>query len=178
MGKEAFGRLSKELFVRGMTKDAEGVDALFVTRFTYVSSSALDTLRRKLRAAHARYRVVKNSLARRALGGSRFEELKTSIDGQCGLAMTGADATRVSKVLIEFADEYTAFQIDRAYVAGQVFGPEGVKVLAKLPTREELLAKVATGLQSPMRGFVGALSGVLRNLVGVVNEIRKSKESK
>ncbi len=178
MSKEAFGRLSKELFVRGIAQDAEGVDALFVTRFAHISSSAMDALRRKLKAAHAHYRVVKNSLARRALAGSPFEELERSLDGQCGFVMTREDATRVSKVLAEFAEEYAAFEIESAYVAGQVFGREAVKALAKLPAREELLAKVAAGLQSPVRGFVGALSGVLRNLVGVMNEIRKSKESK
>ena len=81
-----------------------------------------------------------------------------------------------AKVIMDFAKEHKQLEVKAGLLRGKVIQPEGVKELADLPPREVLLAQVLGGLQAPIAGLVGVLNGAPRNLVYVLEAIRKQKE--
>lgn len=175
-GKPAFGRLSKDLFSKEIQSDLKGSEYVFVTQFKNVSSNGLSDLRKGLRKNQGKYLVVKNTLGRRVLEALPYKGLSKFVDGQCGIAVTKGDVSKVSKLFVTFAEENAGFKIAAAYVAGQVYAADGVKALASLPSREELLSKMLGSMQTPISSMVNVLSGVLRNFVNVIDQIKKTKE--
>ena len=129
----------------------------------------------KLRGTKARYFVVKNTLGQKALERANLKEMMGHIEGACGIAFASGDPVSPSKVLMDFAKENENFKVQAGYMQGKMMTADQVKVLASLPSREVLLAKVLGGMQAPISGFVNVLSGTLRKLVNVVDAIQKKK---
>ena len=139
--------------------------------------SEADGLRRKIRVAEANYRVVKNTLAQRAVDGSSLEPIKDQFDGVTGVASTADDSVALAKVLHEVGKETGHLLVKAAVIEGAVVLPEQIEELAKLPGRQELLARVAVAAASPMTRLVRVLSAPSRNLAVVVSEGAKKKEA-
>ena len=99
-----------------------------------------------------------------------------NIDGQCGLGISTGEVTAVSKIFVNFSKENETFKFNNLLFDGKLYDTGQIKELAQLPTREELLAMVCGGLNSPIVGFVGVLSALLRNFVNVLDQIRSKKE--
>ena len=146
--------------------------ALYVTDFTGLNVARMTELRRKLRAAGVEYVVVKNTLARRALGGAQAGGLEPHLAGPTALALAGADPAIAAKVLAEFAKEHDKPAIRAGLVDGKTVTAEQVRRLAALPSRPELLAQVGGALQAPLAGLAGALHGVLLTMVGALEALR------
>jgi len=124
--------------------------------------------------------VVKNTLARRALGDAQVEGgggLESHLAGPTGLVLAGADPAAAAKVLADFAREFEKPAIKVGLVDGRAVTPDQVKRLASLPTRVELLAQLGGALQAPMAGLVGALNGVLMNMAGALEALRNQRSS-
>ena len=129
-------------------------------------------LRRDLRAAGVRYMVVKNSLLSRAAEKAGFEDLKNVLAGTTALAVSSDDAIAPAKILNKFAEASKgAFSIKAGFVEGNLIDAAGVTSLAKLPSREELIAKMLGGLNAPISGFVNVLNGNIRGLVIALDQI-------
>ena len=176
MSNKAYGPLVKKLLLGRLEKDATDASQVFVTSFTKISSNGISDLRKRLRTGNTRLRVVKNTVARKALAGAKKEGLSAKLDGQCALGLSMGDVSTVSKILIGFAEENETFRVEGLYLDGQVYGADQIKEFAKLPPRQELLAKVCGGMNAPISGMVNTLSGIMRNMVNVVDQIRKKKE--
>lgn len=176
MSNKSYGPLVKKLMLGSLEKDAAECSQVFVTTFTKLSSNSVSDLRKRLRGGNTRLRVVKNTVARKALAGAKKEALASKVDGQCALGLSMGDVSSVSKILIGFAEENETFRVEGLYLDGQVFGSDQIKELAKLPSRQELLGKVCGGMNAPISGMVNTMAGVLRNMVNVVDQFRKKKE--
>ncbi|HEY6156154.1 MAG TPA: 50S ribosomal protein L10 [Gemmatimonadales bacterium] len=156
---------------------------IYVTDFTGLSVAKLTQLRRRLRQAGTEFVVVKNTLARRALidahmaGNAGGGSLEQHLAGPTGLVLAGADPVAAAKVLADFAKEFEKPAIKAGLVDGKAVTPEQVKRLASLPPRMELLAQLGGTLQAPMAGFVGALNGLLMNVVGALEALRTKRAS-
>jgi large subunit ribosomal protein L10 len=155
---------------------------VYVTDFTGLSVAKLTQLRRRLRQAGTEFVVVKNTLARRALadankGGNGGAGLEQHLAGPTGLVLAGADPVAAAKVLADFAKEFEKPAIKAGLVDGKAVTPEQVKRLASLPSRVELLAQLGGTLQAPMAGLVGALNGLLMNVVGALEALRTTRAS-
>lgn len=174
--KLTYGRTVKELLLNQFGKDLASSDQIFVTTFSKVSSSGMNDLRKRLRVGGAKYRVVKNSLIRKAMSDKPMAALGESADGQCGITLSKGDVTNVSKILVQFAEENEHFKVARLFFDGRLFSDDDIKKLSKLPSRQELVAKVCGGLKSPLYGMVNVLSGTLRQLVTVLDQIKGNKE--
>jgi large subunit ribosomal protein L10 len=154
---------------------------VYVTDFTGLSVAKLTQLRRRLRQAGTEFVVVKNTLARRALadahmgGNGGGGGLEQHLAGPTGLVLAGADPVAAAKVLADFAREFEKPAIKAGLVDGKAVTPEQVKRLASLPSRVELLAQLGGTLQAPMAGFVGALNGLLMNVVGALEALRTTR---
>jgi Ribosomal protein L10 len=133
-------------------------------------------LRRELRAAGVDYSVVKNSLLRRACESTAYAGLDSVLSGTTALALSNDDAVAAAKVLAKYAaGSKGAFKIKAGFVEGKVLDAAEVDTLAKLPSREELIAKTLGGLNAPITGFVNVLNGNIRGLVIALNQIAEQK---
>jgi large subunit ribosomal protein L10 len=153
-----------------------GAKAIYLADFTGIDVAAVTELRNKLRAADVTYHVVKNRLAKRAVEAAGISGLDEHLVGPTAIAYSKEDPLAPAKILQDFADGDKTFAIKAGFMDGQVLSADEVKVLAKLPSREELLSRVVSGVQSPLYGFASVLSGLLRNLVGVVAAIEEKQK--
>ncbi|OIO38362.1 MAG: 50S ribosomal protein L10 [Candidatus Omnitrophica bacterium CG1_02_49_16] len=177
MKETGFGRVSKNLIIAQIKKELEGSPAFFITKYAGISSGSLDKLRTKLRGADSRYFVIKNSLGRKALASKKFSPLADEMTGACGIAFSDGDPAVSSKILMEFSKTNEGFKVHSGFVDEAVIGVDQVKVLASLPPKEVLIARVVGGVQAPISRFVRVLSGAVRRVVTVLDAIAKKKSS-
>jgi large subunit ribosomal protein L10 len=167
-------RTDKEQLVTELRDKLKGAKALYYTDFTGLNVKRMTELRRRLRRAGVEYVVIKNTLALRAvnesgLAGSRLR-------GPTGLVIS-RDPVSGAKVLSDFAKENDQKPgIKGGLLDGKQIGVDQVKQLASLPSREQMLAQLAGGLQSPLAGFVGALNGLLYMFAGALDALRTQRE--
>jgi len=133
-------------------------------------------LRAELRKAGVEYRVLKNTLVRRAADELGVKGLDSYLEGPTALAFS-ADPVAPAKILIDFAkaNKIKTFKIKAGVLEGKVIGAEGVKALADLPSREVLLAMVLRGMQAPLTGMANVLQGPIRKMGYALEEVRKLK---
>jgi large subunit ribosomal protein L10 len=168
-------KAQKQELVTALATRLRGSATVYVTDFTGLDVAKITQLRRRLRQAGTEFVVVKNTLARRALGDAQVAGLEPHLAGPTGLVLAGADPVAAAKVLADFAREFEKPAIKAGLVDGKAVTPAQVKRLATLPPRTELLAQVGGTLQAPLAGFVGALNGLLMNVVGALEALRTKR---
>lgn len=139
-------------------------------------SVAEDTeLRRTFRQNNVDYKVYKNTLIRYALHDLGITEFDDDLNGPTSVAF-GTDETGASKIILDATKKYDKkFEIKSGYVDGAKVDANGVKMLATMPSKEELIAKMLGSLQSPITKFAGVLSAIPRGLVIALNQIAEKK---
>ena len=139
-------------------------------------SVADDTkLRKELREAGVDYAVVKNTLLRLATAQTGLEGLDPVLEGTTALAVSDTDYVAAARILCDYASKNDTFKIKAGFVEGEVLDANGIEALAKLPSREVLIAQTLGGLNAPITGFVGVLNANLRNLVYALNAIAQKQ---
>lgn len=133
-------------------------------------------LRRRLRDEQASFKVVKNTIALRAVEELPLGQVSEAFEGQTAIAYTTGDIVALAKVLREFTKEHETPQFKAGVVDGKPITAEEFNEIARLPGREELIAKALYLMQYPVSGLVTALSGILRGFVVALEQIRQQKE--
>jgi large subunit ribosomal protein L10 len=165
----------KEQLVSELAQKLRGASALYYTDFTGLNVKRMTDLRRRLRRAGVEYVVIKNTLALRAVNDSGLAG--TRLRGPTGLVIS-RDPVSGAKVLSDFAKENDQKpEIKGGLLDGKQIGVEQVKQLASLPSREQMLAQLAGGLQAPLAGFLGMMNGVMYQMVGALEALRTQRES-
>ncbi len=139
-------------------------------------SVADDTkLRKELREAGVTYAVVKNTLLGLAAKEAGIEGVDEVLSGTTAIALSESDYVAAARILSKYAEDHENFNLKLGFLDGKVIPVSEVEALAKLPSREELVAKALGGLNAPITGFVGVLNANLRGLVCALNAIAEQK---
>lgn len=168
-------RKEKEAIVEMLRNKLRDAQVVILTDYRGLNVAAMNKLRKKMREANSEFKVVKNTLAKRAAGELGLEGLDPYLEGPTALATSATDPVAPAKVLKEIAKEHKELEIKAGVLEGKVVDVAAIKALADLPPRETLLAQVVGGMQAPLYGFAGVLQGLLRNFVYALEAIRKQK---
>ena len=167
-------RTDKEQLVIELKQKIGGAQALYYTDFTGLNVKRMTELRRRLKRANVEYVVIKNTLALRAVNESGLvgERLKVPT----GLVMA-KDAVGAAKVLTDFAKENDQRPtVKGGMLDGAAIDAAQVKRLAAMPSREQMLAELGAGLQSPLSAMLGALSGPFMMFAGALEALKSQRE--
>jgi large subunit ribosomal protein L10 len=170
-----YGRLTKELMFQELKKLFDTNEHFFMVGAEKLAAHEIESLRRLLRQEAAKYVLVKNALCHRLLKEKSLDGAVSLVQGQTAVVFGKGDPSGIAKSIVQFAKNHEFFKINGAVLAGQQMDSAHIKTLASLPSRQVLIAKTVGGMKAPIVGLVFSLSGLLRQLVVVLDGVKKKK---
>jgi len=164
----------KQAVVAEVAKEVAGAKAIVMVENRGLPVADMTQLRAKARASGIYFRVVKNTLVRRAVVDTPYAPLADKMVGPLAYGM-GPDPVAVAKVLSDFAKGHEKFVITGGAMPGQMMSAKEITALATLPSREELLSKLAGTMQAPIAKFVRTLNEVPTKFVRGLAAVRDAK---
>ena len=146
-----------------------------VTEYRGLSVAQMTRLRRAIRDASGEYQVIKNTLVRRALKDTAYGSLDRLLDGPNGWVFAYDDPVMLSKALVKFADDNDKLAIKGGVFEGQFMEPAKVKILAQMPSKPELQAKLLALIQAPATQLVRLVQEPGARVVRLLETLRKGK---
>ena len=169
---------SKKEIVEQLKNTLSGAVAGVLVDYKGINVADDTKLRKELREAGVSYSVVKNTLLRFAVKEVGYDEMTAVLEGTTALATSENDPVAAAKILSAYSEKTKgAFAIKAGFVEGKYLDVAGVEELAKLPSKEELIAKTLGSLNAPITGFVGVLHANLRGLVVALNAIAEKQSA-
>lgn len=151
--------------------------SMLIVRYSKLSSPDISALRQLLKGSSATLFVSKNTVIRRALKESGFNNITNYIDGNCGLVFTKEEPVNTCKVLYNFSREHQQLKIEGGLLGDKVLEKTDIEALSRLPSKEVLRAQVVMTLKSPISGFVMVLNQVLKKFVYCLEQVKNRKQS-
>ena len=169
--------VEKEYIVKEVSECLKNSSGLIVANFSKLKVIEIDSLRRKLEKKATRLIVTKNTLLKKALADGSYDRTVQFIEGTTGLAVYKDDPVGAARTLFQFSKDHETFKVRGGMVEGELIDEVRAKELSELPSKDVLLATVFMRMKSPITGFVNVLSGSIRGLVNVLNQISENKSS-
>lgn len=170
-------REDKEKQVAWLREQFQGVRALFLTDFQGLTVAETNELRSQLRARGISFKVMKNTLVRLAYKDTGVEVVGDDLVGPRAAAWTDSDENvpAMAKVLVDFAKAHPKLGLIRGALDGKLVEPSDLETLSKLPSKEEMLARLLGTMKAPVGAFVNTLAAVPRSLLNVLKAIEEKK---
>lgn len=161
-------RGQKQSAVEALGKDFGEIAAVFAIDYRGLKVEQATEFRRKIRELGARYRVIKNTLAKRAVAGTSLAALEPHLQGMTGLAYTETDPVALAKVINDYAKDVPSIVFKGGLLADQALDESQFKALASLPSKQELLSQLLSVMQAPIRNLLSVLQAPARDLALVL----------
>lgn len=174
--EEIMKRTEKEQIIADVREKASRASGLFFADFTGITVEEINELRREFRKVKVDYRVVKNTLARKALehiGG--YDKVLDRLIAPTGIAFAYDDPVAPAKVIKKFHEKNEKFVLKICVIEKQIFEGKELDRIAKLPSRSDLIAGILGSIQAPASGVVGVIGALARDLVNIIGQIEKKK---
>ena len=166
----------KQAVVAEIAKQVAGAQAIVMVENRGMPVAAMTQLRAKARASGVYFRVVKNTLVRRAVEKTPFAALADSMVGPLAYGI-GPDPVAVAKVLNDFAKGHDKFVITGGAMPGQTMSAKQIAALAGLPSRDELISKLMGTMQAPVAQFMRTLNEVPARFARTLAAVRDQKDT-
>jgi large subunit ribosomal protein L10 len=170
-------RTQKNEIVKDLTEKIKGSKAVVFSDFKGLSVKDMTTLRKELKAEGISLKVLKKTLINIALKDAGVELNAREMEGQVALAISEKDEVAAAKIIAKAAKANENLKILAGILGDKALSKEEVIALSKLPSKEELLAKLVGTLNAPVSGFVNVLAGNLRGLVNVLKAIWDARQA-
>jgi len=168
----------KKKDIDALRQDLETSNNLFVTGYEKLRVDQDFELRKIVRGAGGKYRVIKNNVAEKASEGTAAEAVLKGLRGMTSLAYTAKDPVALAKALTTYAKANPSFTFKAGLVEGRVIDIKAINDLANMPAKEEILAKLLFLINAPAQRLVTAMNAVGRNLAVVVDQgVKENKFS-
>lgn len=169
-------REQKKASVKDLKERFQKASITLLADYKGLEVNELNELRQKLFDNSAKLQVVKNTLAKLAVAETELEPLSEHFSGTTAVITAEEDPVTPTKALIDFAKDRELPAIKVGFMSGELMDAAKVLALSKLPSREELLAKLLGSMQAPAQNMVNVLAAVPRQLVTVLAAIRDQKQ--
>jgi large subunit ribosomal protein L10 len=174
----AITRAKKVEQVEELNREFKNVNGAVLASFAKLTVAQDFELRKAVRGAGGKYRVVKNTLAERAAKGTKVEGALRDLQGVTSIAYTEGDPIALAKALAKYIKDTPEFTLRLGVLEGRVISSKEIETLASMPSREELYSKLLFLMNAPAQRLVTAMNAVGRNLAIVVNQGVKEKKFK
>ncbi|MBI1807990.1 MAG: 50S ribosomal protein L10 [Ignavibacteria bacterium] len=169
-------RSEKEQIIAEVKEKIEQAKSMYFADFTGITVEQVTELRREFRKSNVDYRVVKNTLVRKALENvAGYDKILDKLVGHTGIAFGYDDPVAPAKIIKKFREKHETLKVKVCVLEKQVFDGSQLDQIAKLPSRLEMIAGILGSIQAPISGVVGAVGAVMRDLVNVIDAIEKKK---
>ena len=168
---------AKKVVVEEIVEKIKASKSVVFVDYNKLTVAEVSELRAKCKKAGCEYKVYKNTLVRKAFNELGYNQFDADLNGPTAVAF-GHDETAAAKVMVAAAKDYKdKIVLKSAFVDNGYVDKAGVKALASMPSREELIAKMLGSIQAPISNFAGVLSNLVSGIVRVLDGIAKSKEA-
>ena len=166
---------AKKVVVEEIKQKIQNAKSIVLVKFNGLTVAEDTELRGEFRKNNVEYKVLKNTLVRKAFNDLGINDFDDDLNGPTSVAF-GTDETGAAKVIIEAVKKYEdKVSVKSGFVDGGKIDANGVKTLAAMPSKEQLVAKMLGSLQAPIANFVGVLSAMPRSLVIALNAVAEKK---
>lgn len=163
--------------VAELTELFKGSPTLAVTDYMGLTVAEMTELRRDLREADITYLVAKNTLLKLAAKEAGQERINDYLEGPTAIAFAAADPGKMAKLIYDYGKKYEKPAIKALVIDDVLYEAADAERIAKLPGREELLARVVGVVTAPLQNFIGTLDGIVRELIGTIEAMKKKIEN-
>ena len=171
MKKEEKGEI-----IEGIKELVKNSSSMFLINYSGVNVADINKLRAEFRKEEVNYKVLKNTLFKKALeqtGG--YDKFNSQLVGMIGVAFVSENFVSAAKIIKKYFDEKQKFSFKGCYIESAFYGSEQLNTIASMPTKKEIMAGIVGSIAAPATGIVGAINAVIRDLVSVIDEIGKKK---
>ena len=158
--------------VAGELKDANGI---IITGFKGLTFNQMDTIRRSIKGNGNDFRVIKNTLLKKALNSCDINKLDEYLVESTAMVLIKDDFAKAAKDVKKYSKDFPNFTVKAGYLESNVLNPSEVARIADLPSREELIAQALRTMNAPVQNFVSVLANIPRAFLNVLNAIKDQK---
>jgi len=171
-------RAEKQKVVEGFKEKFAKASGVFVADYRGLTVDQVNNLRKAFRTAGVEYRVIKNTMFRRAVAGTALEGLTANMKGMTAVAIANKDAVTAAKAAMDFSKVNETFKIRAGFVEGQLLAADGVKTLSTLPSQAEIRATLLGLINTPAAKLMAQINAPAQNVVGVIQAKVEEDEKK
>ena len=150
--------------------------SMFLVNYSGVNVADINKLRAEFRKEGINYKVLKNTLFKKALEQTgSYDKFNSQLVGMIGVAFVSENFVSAAKIIKKYFDEKQKFSFKGCYIESTFYGSEQLNTIASMPTKNEIMSGIVGSIAAPATGIVGAINAVIRDLVSVIDEISKKQ---